>query len=83
MSKLAKLGLIAALIAGPAFAQTEPAAAPEATAPAAAKSGSTGVALEGAVAVSPGVWLFQNTSSGLVAEIGIKGTKYYKDTTLN
>ena len=50
---------------------------------AAAKSGSTGVALEGAVAVSPGVWLFQNTSSGLVAEIGIKGTKYYKDTTLN
>ena len=36
MSKLAKLGLIAALIAGPAFAQTEPAAAPEATAPAAA-----------------------------------------------
>jgi lipid-binding SYLF domain-containing protein len=50
---------------------------------AAAKSGSTGMAIEGAVAVSPGVWLFQNTSSGLVAEIGIKGTKYYQDTKLN
>jgi lipid-binding SYLF domain-containing protein len=50
---------------------------------AAAKSGSSGVAIEGAVAVSPGVWLFQNTSSGLVAEIGIKGTKYYQDTKLN
>jgi len=35
MRKLAKLGLIAALIAGPAFAQTEPAAAPEAAAAAA------------------------------------------------
>jgi lipid-binding SYLF domain-containing protein len=50
---------------------------------AAAKSGSTGLALDGAVSVSPGVWLYQNTSSGLMAEIGIKGTKYYKDTTLN
>jgi Spy/CpxP family protein refolding chaperone len=36
MNKIAKLGLIAALIAGPAFAQTESAAAPEAAAPAAA-----------------------------------------------
>ena len=35
MNKIAKLGLIAALIAGPAWAQTAPAAAPE-TAPAAA-----------------------------------------------
>jgi len=50
---------------------------------AAAKSGSAGAVLEGAVAVSPGVWLYQNTSSGLVAEIGIKGTKYYKDDKLN
>jgi lipid-binding SYLF domain-containing protein len=50
---------------------------------AAAKKGSAGAVLEGAVAVSPGVWLFQNTSSGLVAEIGIKGTKYYQDTKLN
>lgn len=36
MNKIAKLGLIAALIAGPAWAQTAPAAAPEAAAPAAA-----------------------------------------------
>ena len=50
---------------------------------AAAKKGSSGKALEGAVSVSPGVWLYQNTSSGLVAEVGIKGTKYYKDTNLN
>ena len=50
---------------------------------AAAKKGSSGKALEGAVSVSPGVWLYQNTSSGLVAEVGIKGTKYYKDKNLN
>ncbi len=41
MSKLAKLGLIAALVAGPTFAQTTPAAAPEAAAPEAAAAAPT------------------------------------------
>jgi lipid-binding SYLF domain-containing protein len=54
-----------------------------AQATAAAKAGDEGAALDGAVSVSPGVWLFQNTSSGLMAEVGIKGTKYYKDSKLN
>jgi lipid-binding SYLF domain-containing protein len=50
---------------------------------AAATDGSGGIAIDGAISVSPGVWLFQNTSKGLIAEIGIKGTKYYKDPNLN
>lgn len=54
-----------------------------AQATAAAKSKSGGSAIEGAAAVSPGIWVYQVTDKGLAAEIGIKGTKYYKDTSLN
>ncbi|WP_457096856.1 lipid-binding SYLF domain-containing protein [Lysobacter sp. P5_B9] len=49
----------------------------------AAKSDAHGKTIEGAVAVAPGVWVYQNTEKGLAAELGIKGTKYYKDDALN
>ena len=50
---------------------------------AAAKSGNKGSAYQGAVAVSPGVWLYQVTDKGLALELTAKGTKYYKDADLN
>ena len=45
----------------------------------AAKTGAGGKGFDGAAAIAPGVWVYQNTEKGLVAEVGIKGTKYYKD----
>jgi len=50
---------------------------------AAAKAGETGAAMQGALAVSPGVWLYQLTDTGLALELTAKGTKYYKDSDLN
>ena len=50
---------------------------------AAAKGSDKGVAYQGAVAVAPGVWLFQVTDKGLALELTAKGTKYYKDGDLN
>jgi lipid-binding SYLF domain-containing protein len=50
---------------------------------AAAKYKSEGGALAGAVAVAPGVWVYQLTESGLALELTVKGTKYYKDSDLN
>lgn len=50
---------------------------------AAAKMGAEGAAYQGAVSVSPGVWMYQVTDTGLAAEITAKGTKYYKDDKLN
>ena len=50
---------------------------------ASAKTGDTGMALEGAMSVSPGVWLYQLTDDGLAVELTAKGTKYYKDDELN
>ena len=50
---------------------------------AAAKVDDKGKAVEGAVSVSPGVWVYQVTGKGLAAELGIKGTKYYADKDLN
>jgi len=49
----------------------------------AAKAGEQGAALQGALAVSPGVWLYQLTETGLALELTAKGTKYYKDDDLN
>src|SRR5512132_2797808 len=46
---------------------------------AAAKAGDKGSAYQGAVAVSPGVWIHQVTDKGLALELTAKGTKYYKD----
>ncbi len=50
---------------------------------AAAKAGDKGGAYQGAVAVGPGVWLYQLTDKGLALELTAKGTKYYKDDDLN
>jgi lipid-binding SYLF domain-containing protein len=54
-----------------------------AQATAAAKAGDKGSAYQGAVSVSPGVWLYQLTGDGLALELTAKGTKYYKDGDLN
>ena len=54
-----------------------------AQATAAAKSEDKGSAYQGAVAVSPGVWIYQVTDKGLALELTAKGTKYYKDSDLN
>lgn len=50
---------------------------------AAATDGKSGVAYQGAMSVSPGVWMYQMTDKGLAAELTGKGTKYYKDDELN
>jgi len=50
---------------------------------ASAKSGDKGASYQGAVAVSPGVWLYQVTGNSLALELTAKGTKYYKDDELN
>jgi hypothetical protein len=50
---------------------------------AAAKAGDQGGAYQGAISVSPGVWLYQLTDKGLALELTAKGTKYYKDDELN
>ena len=54
-----------------------------AQATAAAQTGGTGASYQGAVAVSPGVWLYQLTGDGLAAELTVKSTKYYKNKDLN
>ena len=54
-----------------------------AQATASAKAGDTGAAYQGAVSVSPGVWLYQMTGDSLALELTAKGTKYYKDKDLN
>lgn len=48
-----------------------------------AQADDMGGALEGAVSVAPGVWLYQMTEDGLALELTVKGTKYYKDSDLN
>jgi lipid-binding SYLF domain-containing protein len=50
---------------------------------AAAKSGDKGSSYQGALAVAPGIWLYQVTDKGLALELTAKGTKYYKDGDLN
>lgn len=54
-----------------------------AQATASAKAGDKGASYQGAVAVAPGVWLYQVSGDGLAAELTVKGTKYYKDAELN
>jgi len=39
--------------------------------------------VQGAVAVSPGAWLYQLTRDGLAAELTVKSTKYYKNKDLS
>ena len=50
---------------------------------ASAKAKEQGAALQGALALSPGVWLYQLTDSGLALELTAKGTKYLQDGELN
>lgn len=42
-----------------------------------------GASFDGAIALQPGVWLYQLTSRGLAAEVTIKGSKYYRDKDLS
>ena len=49
----------------------------------AAKDGKKGSAYSGAATISKGVWVYLLTEKGLAAEVGLKGTKYYKDPSLN
>ena len=50
---------------------------------AAAKAEGKGAAHQGAISVSPGVWIYQVTDKGLALELTAKGTKYFKDAELN
>jgi lipid-binding SYLF domain-containing protein len=50
---------------------------------ASAKAGGKGASYQGAMSVSPGVWLYQLTGDSLALELTAKGTKYYKDSDLN
>lgn len=54
-----------------------------AQASAAVTDGQSGIAYQGAIPMSPGIWLYQLTSKGLALEATIKGTKYYRDDELN
>jgi len=48
-----------------------------------AKAAGKGDAYQGAISVSPGIWLYQLTDTGVAVELTAKGTKYYKDDDLN
>ena len=50
---------------------------------AAAKAGEKGAAFQDALAIAPGVWLYQLTDKGVALELTVKETKYYKDDDLN
>jgi len=50
---------------------------------AAASTGDKGGSMQGALSVSPGVWIYQLTDKGLAVEATVKGTKYWKDEDLN
>lgn len=54
-----------------------------AQATAAAASKGEGAAVEGAISVSRGVWLYQMTDTGVALELMAKGTKYFRDPDLN
>ncbi len=48
-----------------------------------AMRGDQGAWASGAASVSPGVWLYQLAGDGLALELTAKGTKYFRDDTLN
>ncbi|MFO1406753.1 MAG: YSC84-related protein [Steroidobacteraceae bacterium] len=45
--------------------------------------GAGGGLYDGAVEAAPGAWLYQLSDAGLVAELTVQGTKYFKDPNLN
>ena len=55
----------------------------DADATAAAKAGKKGGAYDGAISVSPGVWVYQLIETGLALEATLQGTKYSKADELN
>jgi len=55
----------------------------DAHADATAKAGQKGGSFDGAISVSPGVWVYQLTENGLALQATLQGTKYYKDDDLN
>ncbi|MCU0970718.1 MAG: YSC84-related protein [Gammaproteobacteria bacterium] len=50
---------------------------------AAAQISGMGDAYAGAYSVSPGVWMYQLTDTGLSLQLTVKGTKYWKNPDLN
>ena len=50
---------------------------------AAAKAGTSGGAVAGAVEVAPDTYVYQITKNGLALQLTLQGTKYYKDDDLN
>ena len=50
---------------------------------AAATDSVTGDALQGAIPVSPDVWLYQVTDKGLELSATVRGIRYFKDSKLN
>jgi lipid-binding SYLF domain-containing protein len=50
---------------------------------AAAKSTGSGGAYSGAVAIAPGVWVYQLTKKGLALQVTLQGTKYSRNDKLN
>ncbi len=50
---------------------------------AAAQISGMGDAYAGAYSVSPGVWMYQLTDTGISLQLTVKGTKYWKDPDLN
>jgi lipid-binding SYLF domain-containing protein len=54
-----------------------------AQADAAAKAGHEGEAFAGAIAIAPGVWVYQITEAGLALQATLQGTKYYRANDLN
>ena len=46
-------------------------------------AGGQGTQFSGAAAVSPGVYVYQLTNTGLSASITVSGTKYFKDPAMN
>ena len=48
-----------------------------------AMAGGQGGMFSGAAAVSPGVYLYQLTQTGLSATLTVGGTKFFKDADLN
>jgi len=50
---------------------------------AAFKGGDTGAAMSGAIAIAPGLRIYQLTQSGLALQATVHGTKYWKDNYVN
>ncbi len=50
---------------------------------AAATDGKGGLAFQGALQAAPGVWVYQLTDKGLALELTVKGTRYFRDGSLN